>query len=96
MEKVISIGDILCLHISDTFIKEYIIEDICIYIPESGNYEMGLFFKNEEEPTPYWQFQELNKAGLFWKKGQEKVMKVIRNKIALYDGSFVINKKPKN
>lgn len=78
MEKVIKIGDVLCLHISDTFIKEYLIEDICIYITESGDYEIGLFFKDTNEPTPYWQFQELNKAGLLWKKGQEEVMKIIR------------------
>ncbi|HQZ50808.1 MAG TPA: hypothetical protein PLF17_09800 [Chitinophagaceae bacterium] len=78
MTKAIVIGDILCLHISDTFIKEYIVEDICIYIAEHGNYEIGLFFKDNDEPTPYWQFLDLNKAGMFWKKGQEKVMEVIR------------------
>jgi hypothetical protein len=78
MAKAIVIGDILCLHVSDTFIKEYIIEDIAIYIDESGSYEIGLFFKDNSDPTPYWQFLDLNKAGMFWKKEQEKVMEVIR------------------
>lgn len=80
MEKAIVIGDVLCLYISDSNIIEYIVEDICIYIAEHGNYEIGLFFKNQEEPTPYWMFKELNHDGLMWKKGQEEVMKVIRTK----------------
>jgi len=78
MNKVISIGDTLCLLTVHNTIEEYVIEDICVYIAESGNYEIGFFSKNGKEQTPYWMFKELCRDGLMWKKGQEVVAEKIR------------------
>lgn len=78
MEKVIRSGDILCLLTANEKVVEYTIEEICICINKAGSYEIGIFFKELDDPTPYWMFKELNKDGLIWKKGQEKVMETIR------------------
>ena len=77
--KVIQIGDIICFYDRNTCETiEYTVNDICMYLTDSGTYEIGFFVNEQEEPIPYFMFKELNDLAVMWKKGSEEMMKVLR------------------
>lgn len=80
-EKVIVVGDKICLLATDEKVITYNISNAGISISESGSYTVGFWLKEEQQEVFYPEFYilDLFRDGYVWKEGQEDLAAKIRN-----------------
>ncbi len=83
VQKVITVGDNICLLTTNNFVVDYKVVDAGIGIPkETGNYQMGFWLKGEQEGEffqPDFSILQLMKDGMMWKKGNEVTAAKLRD-----------------